>query len=68
MNCMSLEHDGEPGSQSAAERLSELTGKPVEEFEYHGDIPELDELERERVEEELPPFSAYVVPRFELIQ
>jgi|GEM_PF-2390594 hypothetical protein len=48
---MSLEHDGEPESNSAAERLSELTGKPVEEFEYDGDIPELDELERERVEE-----------------
>lgn len=48
---MSLEHGEESGEKSAAERLSELTGKPVEEFEYDGEIPELDDLKRERVDE-----------------
>jgi len=48
---MSLEHDGEPETKSAAERLSEITGETAETFEYDGEIPELDELERERVDE-----------------
>jgi hypothetical protein len=48
---MSLDHESEPDGKSAAERLSELTGKPVEEFEYDGEVPELDELESERVDE-----------------
>lgn len=48
---MSLDHEGEPDTKSAAERLSELTGEPAEKFEYDGEIPELDDLERERVDE-----------------
>ena len=48
---MSLEHDGDSDEKSAAERLAELTGEPVEKFEYDGPIPELDDLERERVSE-----------------
>lgn len=48
---MSLEHDGESDRQSAAERLAELTGEPVEKFEYDGEVPDLDDLQRERVDE-----------------
>jgi len=48
---MSLEHDGDSNEKSAAERLAELTGEPIEKFGYDGPIPELDDLERERVSE-----------------
>lgn len=48
---MSLEQrDGD--GERAAEVLAELTGEPVEKFTYDGEIPELDELEWEYVDEE----------------
>jgi hypothetical protein len=48
---MGLESGQERDGESAAERLSELTGEPAEKFEYDGEIPDVDELERERVDE-----------------
>ncbi|WP_168216162.1 hypothetical protein [Halorussus halobius] len=35
----------ERDQQSVAERLSEETGRPVEDYEYDGHVPDLDELE-----------------------
>jgi len=48
---MSLEHDGESNENSAAERLAELTGEPVENFEYDGEVPDAEAQDWERAEE-----------------
>jgi hypothetical protein len=48
---MSLEQDGEANENSAAERLAELTGEPVEKFEYDGEIPDAADQQWERVDE-----------------
>ncbi|WP_018257658.1 hypothetical protein [Halomicrobium katesii] len=48
---MSLEHDGDSNEKSAAERLAELTGEPVEKFEYDGPIPDAENQEWEAVDE-----------------
>lgn len=35
----------ERDQQSVAEQLAEETGRPVEEYEYDGPVPDLEELE-----------------------
>lgn len=38
-----------PGQTSVAEALSEMTGRPAEDFEYEGEVPDFphpDDLER----------------------
>ena len=46
---MSLEETTWSSGQPTEEILAELTGRPVEDFEYDGEIPELDELDWEPV-------------------
>lgn len=41
----------ERDQRSVAERLAEETGRPVEEYEYDGPVPDLDELETVDAEE-----------------
>lgn len=41
----------ERDQRSVAERLAEETGRPVEEYEYDGPVPDLDELETVSPEE-----------------
>lgn len=48
---MSLESEDKQDGESAAERLAELTGESVEEFEYDGEIPDAEEQDWERVDE-----------------
>jgi hypothetical protein len=48
---MSLEQEGERDGQSAAERLAELTGEPVEKFEYDGEVPDPEEQDWEPADE-----------------
>lgn len=48
---MSLEQEGERDSQSAAERLAELTGEPVETFEYDGEVPDPEKQKWKRADE-----------------
>lgn len=48
---MSLEQEGERDGESAAERLAELTGRPVEEFEYDDEIPDAAEQDWEPADE-----------------
>lgn len=38
--------------ETEAELLADLTGEPAETFTYDGEIPEIDELEFEYVDEE----------------
>ena len=41
---MNIDQDSRTSENSSADVLAELTGQPVDEFEYDGEIPELDEL------------------------
>lgn len=49
---MSLDQQDRGGEDSAAHVLAEMTGDPVESFEYDGELPDLDDLERRPVDDE----------------
>lgn len=49
---MSLDEPTRSDGRPVEEVLAELTGRPVEDFEYDGEIPEIDDLEWEAVEDE----------------
>jgi len=48
---MNVEHHGDSNEKSAAERLAELTGEPVEKFECDGPIPDAEEQDWKAVDE-----------------
>jgi hypothetical protein len=48
---MSLEETTRSNGRPVAEVLAEMTGRPVEDFEYDGETPDASEQDWERVEE-----------------
>ena len=48
---MSLEQPTRNDDEDVTEVLAELTDRPVEEFEYDGEIPDASEQEWERVDD-----------------
>ncbi|MFC4990486.1 hypothetical protein [Saliphagus infecundisoli] len=48
---MSLERPTRSNGRDTAEVLADLTGRPVEDFEYDGQIPDIEDLEFHLVED-----------------
>lgn len=48
---MSLERPTRSNGRDSAEVLADLTGRPVEDFEYDGPIPEIEDLEFRLIDE-----------------
>lgn len=49
---MSLEDTTRSNGRPVEEVLAEMTGRPVEDFEYDGEIPELEDLDWELTDED----------------